>query len=445
LHLAIEDAVYVRAAASKVFDSIAPSDRVAIYTTSGQFSQEFTGDHELLTKSLNQIIARPIGDTGFRDCPDISYYQADQIVNRNDHQSLAVATEDTIQCAFNGDETKGAMALSIANAAALRALSAGDTVSNYTYRHMEDTLRRLGAMPGQRKLVLISPGFIISTLFSDRVDMIDRANRAGIVIDTVDARGLYTPDVAGDIANPPRDSFRTAGYKTSYRVQAQSAQREILDDLAIGTGGTFYHNRNDLDVALREAVAAPVASYLLGFSPQNLKLNGSFHTLKVNLTSKQKYTVQARRGYYAPRTLKNPEETAKQEIQEAVFSQEEIHDLPLDLQTQFFRKDPTQARLSVLAHLDLKSIKFRKVDGRNHDDVTLATVVFDENGNYITGGEKILEMKLLDSTLERLDRSGITVKSSFDVKPGSYLVRLVVRDKEGELMAARNGAVVIPY
>jgi hypothetical protein len=53
-------------------------------------------------------------------------------------------------------------------------------------------------------------------------------------------------------------------------------------------------------------------------------------------------------------------------------------------------------------------------------------------------------MKLRDSTLDRLDRSGITVKSSFDVKPGSYLVRLVVRDKEGEMMAARNGAVVIP-
>jgi len=167
--------------------------------------------------------------------------------------------------------------------------------------------------------------------------------------------------------------------------------------------------------------------------------------LKVSLAGKQKFTVQARRGYYAPRTAKTPEDTAKAEIQEAVFSQDEIRDLPLDMQTQFFRKDAAQARLSVLAHVDLKSVKFRKVDGRNHDDLTLATVIFDENGNYITGGEKILEMKLLDSTLERLDRSGITVKSSFDVKPGTYLVRLVVRDKEGEMMAARNGAVVIPY
>jgi hypothetical protein len=234
-------------------------------------------------------------------------------------------------------------------------------------------------------------------------------------------------------------------HRTSFRVQTQFAQSEILGDLALGTGGIFYHNRNDLGVALREAFAAPVASYLLGFSPQNLKLNGSFHSLKVTLAGKQKFSVQARRGYYAPRTLKDPEETAKEEIQEAVFSQEEIRDLPLDIQTQFFRKDQAQVRLSVLAHLDLKSVKFRKVDGRNRDNVTLATVIFDENGNFIIGGEKILEMRLLDSTLERLDRSGITVKSSFDVKPGTYLVRLVVRDKEGELMAARNGAVVIPY
>jgi len=445
LNLTMEDAVNVRVAAGKVFDSMSATDRVAIYTTSGQFSQEFTSDHELLKKSLDQISSRPLNGSFIHDCPEISYYQADLIVNKNDPQALDLGAEDAVQCAFSGDETKVAQARSMASATAVRVLASGDSLSEYTYRHMEDALRRLTAMPGQRKLVFISPGFILSSLLTERVDIIDRANRAGVVIDTLDARGLYTPNVAGDIADPPADSFRTAGYKASFRVQTQLAQSEILGDLALGTGGTFYHNRNDLDVALREAVAAPAASYLLGFSPQNLKLNGSFHSLKVSLAGKQKFSVQARRGYYAPRTLKDPEETAKQEIQEAVFSQEEIRDLPLDIQTKFFRKDQTQVSLSVLAHLDLKAVKFRKVDGRNHDNVTLATVIFDENGNYVTGGEKILEMKLLDATLARLDRSGITVKSSFDVKPGTYLVRLVVRDKEGELMAARNGAVVIPY
>ena len=444
LHLSTEDAVNDRAAASKIFDSMAPSDRVGIYTTSGQFAQEFTSDHEVLKKALNQIIARPLFDSAIHDCPDLSYFQADLIANKQDTQALAVAAEDTVQCAFGGDETQLAAARAMATVAAQRTVNSGDATSDYTYRHMEDNLRRLSGMPGQRKLVFISPGFILSTLLLERVDIIDRANRAGIVIDTLDARGLYTPDLGGDIASPSVDTYRTAGFKASYRGQAQFAQEEILDDLAAGTGGTFYHNRNDIDVALREAVAAPVASYLLGFSPQNLKLNGSFHTLKVSLANKQKFSIQARRGYYAPHTAKDPAQTAKEEIQEAVFSQEEIRDLPVDLQTQFFRKDQSQVRLSVLAHVDLKSVKFRKVEGRNDDDLTLATVIFDENGNYVTGGEKILEMKLLDSTLDRLDRSGITVKSSFDVKPGNYLVRLVVRDKEGEMMAARNGAVVIP-
>ena len=444
VHLAMGDAMTVRAAATKIFDALAPSDRVAIYTTSGQVSQEFTSDRELLKSAVNKVLPKPLAGTGFQECPDVSYYQADMMVNQNDQQALQVAVQDTIQCAFGGDQTQASAASTMAQATANRVLIESDNASEFTYRHMEDALRRLAAMPGQRKLVFISPGFILSQLFSERVDIIDRSNRAGVVIDTVDARGLYTPD-QGDIASAQTQSPLTTGLKSSYGLAAQFAQSGILDDLAAGTGGTHYKNRNDLDVAMREAMAAPATSYLLGFSPQNLKLNGSFHTLKVSLAGKQKYSLQARRGFYAPRTLKNPEETAKQEISEAVFSQEEIRDLGVDLQTQFFRKDPAQVRLSVLAHVDLKSLKFRKADGRNHDNLTLATVIFDENGNYVVGGEKILEMKLQDSTLQRLDRSGITVKSSFDVKPGTYLVRLVVRDKEGEQMAARNGAVVIPY
>ena len=446
LHIAMEDALNVRTAAVKILDSMGPTDRVGIYTSSGQVTQEFTGDHELLRRALTSISPRPVNSTaGFHECPEITYYQADLIENRNDQQALGVAVEDTLQCAFSGDESKRALAVSLAQSAAARVLAGGDSASDFAFQHLYDSLRRLSSMPGQRKMVFISPGFILSTLLSERSEVIDRSTRAGVVIDTLDARGLYSPDVGGDIADPPADSYKTTGYKASFRVYAQSAQSEILADFANGTGGTYYHNRNDLDVALRESIAAPSTSYVLGFSPQNLKLNGSFHTLKVTLTGKQKFTVQARRGYYSPHTRKTPEETAKEEIQEAVFSQEEVRDLPVDLQTQFFRRDSTAARLSVLAHVDLKGLKFRKVADRNHEDLTLATAIFDENGNFVAGGQKILEMKLRDATLERMGRSGISVKSSFEVKPGNYLVRLVVRDREGELMAARNGAVVIPY
>ncbi len=445
VHLSMSDAVFVRDSATRFFGALAASDRVSLNTTSGQLTQDFTDDHEKLAKALFGILPHPLAGRGFHDCPDVSYYQADLIVNKSDQQALAVATEEAIQCAFNGDETMRVPAQSLAQAAADRAVVQGDNETQYAYRHLQDVVRHLANMPGQRVLVLVSPGFIPSTMQSEASEMVDRATRANIVINTIDARGLYAPDVMGDIADPSVDTIRTTGYKATYRVAAQFAQQDVLAQLADGTGGKFFHNRNDVDEAMREAGAAPAFSYLLGFSPQNLKIDGRFHTLKVALANKEKFDIQARHGYFAPKTLNDPAEATKLEIQEALFSQEEIRDLPVDLQTQFFKKDEAQARLAVLTHFDVKGIHFRKLLGRNNDQLTIVTGIFDENGNFVTGLSKTVDMNLLDSTYSRLSNSGFTVKTSFDVKPGTYLVRLVVRDAVGEQMAARNGAVVIPY
>jgi VWFA-related protein len=442
-HLTMQDALFVRTSAGRFFDSLAPSDRVGIYSTSGQFTQEFTDDHELLRKSLLKII--PHSPTaGIHDCPDISYYQADLIQNKNDPQALAVATEDAVQCAFNGDERQITAARAMAQGMAGAVVGREDSSTEYALKHMEDVMRRLGSMPGQRIMVFLSPGFITSTLHLEFSDLVDRATKANIVINTIDARGLYTPDM-GDIADPSTTgSYRTSGYRATYAVAAQLAQEDVLAELADGTGGTFFHNRNDVDEGLREAGAAPAMTYLLGFSPQNMKLDGSLHTLKVSFVKKTNYKIQARHGYFAPRHVVDPAEEAKQEIQEALFSQDEIRDLPVDLHTQFFKTDNYQAKLAVLTHVDIKGVHFRKADGRTRDDLTVATAIFDENGNYVTGGEKIVQMKLLDPTYDRLVLSGLNLKTSFDVKPGTYLVRQVVRDSEGSQLAARNGAVVIP-
>jgi len=440
----MQDAVFVRDSATRFFGALAPSDRVALYTTSGQLTQDFTDDHSVLEKALLGIIPRPLTHHASNDCPDMTYYEADLISNKNDTQALAVAAEETLQCAFNGDARMQQAAVAQAQMVALRAVSEGDNETQYAYRHLDAIVRRMTSLPGQRILVLVSPGFILSTLQYEASEMVDRATRANIVINTIDARGLYAPDVMGDIAEPPRDTVRTAGYKSLYRVSAQSAQDIVMAELADGTGGTFYHNRNDVDEAMREAGAAPEVSYVLGFSPQNLKFDGRFHTLKVGLTTKEKFSVQARHGYFAPRSASDPAEVTKEEIQEALFSQEEIHNIPIDLQTQYFKKDEAAARLAVLTRLDVKSVRFRKASGRNNDQLTIVTGIFDENGQFVTGMQKIIDMKLLDTTYERLSRSGLTVKSSFEVKPGTYLVRLVVRDAEGAQMAARNGAVVIP-
>ena len=82
VHLSMEDAAFVRDSATRFFGAMAPSDRLSIDTTSGQFAQEFTDDREALKKALLRIIPRPVMGGGFHDCPDVSYYQADLIVNK---------------------------------------------------------------------------------------------------------------------------------------------------------------------------------------------------------------------------------------------------------------------------------------------------------------------------------------------------------------------------
>jgi hypothetical protein len=214
--------------------------------------------------------------------------------------------------------------------------------------------------------------------------------------------------------------------------------------LADGTGGTFFHNSNDLFEGFTRVAAPPEYSYVLAFTPQNLKPDGSFHALQVKLNSPLKVNLQARRGYYAPKHLDDPAEEAKQEIEDAVFSQDESHGIPVELRTQFYKSSDADARLSVVARVDVKHIRFRKVDGRNRNDLTVVSALFDRNGNYLKGEEKILQMSLKDETLENKLGSGVTVKSSFDVKPGTYRVRLIVRDAEGQSMTAESSAVEIP-
>src|SRR5712692_9867306 len=96
VHLSMSDAVFVRDSASRFFESLAASDRVSLNTTSGQLTQEFTDDHDKLAKALLGIVPHPLTSQNFHDCPDVSYYQADLIVNKSDLQAVGVATEEAL-------------------------------------------------------------------------------------------------------------------------------------------------------------------------------------------------------------------------------------------------------------------------------------------------------------------------------------------------------------
>jgi VWFA-related protein len=444
LNMSAGDLIRVEQAVTKHWaEHLHENDRAAIFTTSGHNNLDFTADRSKLQDTLMRIHPSPMFAVPANQCPDLTYYMADQIQNKNDQTLLQAEINETIACAHLDPQmiqTAQQMVLS----AAARTLSMSEQGTRVALATIKDTVRRMGAMPGQRAVVIVSPGFLtVNPEFNPiKADITDRAARENVVISAIDARGLYT--------DPSLDASRQGAYTTQAQIvvsqylrQSASLEADVLAELADATGGTLVQNTNDLLAGLNRVAAAPEYIYVLAFSPQNLKSDGSFHKLKVSLVNDRGLAVQARRGYFAPKRGDSAEDLAKTEIEDAVFSREELHDLPVDLHTQFFKPDPADAKLTVLARVDLKHLRFRKADGRNENNLTIVSVLFDRDGKYVTGEKKTIQMKLKDTTLERLN-SGITVRSNFDVKPGAYMVRLVVRDTEGQMMAAANGAVDIP-
>lgn len=442
IHMAFGDLALVREAASKNLETLRPTDRAAIFTISGQHDVDFTDDRTKLQEGLRRLTPRPYASNRLNDCPKMTYYIADLIQNKDDWQALQAVTLDVLACQFDNDQRFLNQAKAVAQQAAAQGIANGDADTHLALTSIRDVVRRVSGVPGQRCIVLVSPGFITPDQQYDVDEIIDRATRANITISALDARGLYVVMPGGDISNPGPSNPTTGGLEGLYEMASASADADVMALLADATGGAFFQNNNDLAEGFRRVASTPEYYYVLAFSPQNLKLNGRFHKLKVTLTTQAKYSIQARRGYFAPKQATQPEQEAKQEIEDALFSQEEMHDLPIDLHTQFFKPSDSEAKLTVLAHVDVKQLHFRKADGRNNSNLTIVSGIFDRNGTLVVGIEKILQMRLKDDTLAKMAQ-GLSVKSNFDVKPGSYLVRLVVRDAEGQI-AAENGAIQIP-
>jgi hypothetical protein len=263
-----------------------------------------------------------------------------------------------------------------------------------------------------------------------------QAIHAKVLISAIDARGVWT--------NPGFDACRQSASQDLIRFRDLEgmANGDELIALAEDTGGALNAN-NDFFGGIEKAAATPDFLYILGFVPQDLKFDGSFHALKVTAGGGEKYSLQARRGYWAPKQAEDEAAVSKQEIQDAVFSRDEIHSLPVEMHTQL-TKVGEQVKLNVLTSVDLKSIRLRKADGRNRNDVTIVAALFDSNGNFLVATQKLLQLRLRDETVSKLEEiAPAVINTNFDVKPGAYLLRLVARDAEAQEITAENAAVTV--
>jgi VWFA-related protein len=301
MHLLSADLARTQQAATKILStSLDSGDMAAVASISGSVNSGLTTDRLKLRDAIMKLRPQSLYRSTGSDCPNLDYYHAELIVNEHSIGALQAATEEAFNC--NPGLTMP-FAEALARSAATRAFAIGEQDNQVSLASLREIVHRVAALPGLSTLILVSPGFLTLTAQARNEEsrIIDTAALSSITINALDARGLYTTEL--DASDRGTGSAQATQAKSEYRRSTMSFSENIMAELANGTGGTYFHNSNDLEGGLKRLSSTPEYLYLLEFYPHDPKQNGSYHKLKVKL-SRAGLKVQARRGYVIPKTTK---------------------------------------------------------------------------------------------------------------------------------------------
>jgi VWFA-related protein len=310
-HLNSSDLAITQTAAIKMLDEpLAATDYEAVLSFSG-VNSGITRDRAVLQAAIKKLKVHRTFQHDTRDCPDIDYYAADKILNQHDSTEFTVAVRKAKACypvpgrVPQGDsgaiDDPTSLPERLARSAATQALAVGDEDCRQSLLLIGAVVSAMSKLPGQRTLILVSPGFLSLSpeAMTFKSQLLDRAAGSNVVISALDARGLYVGNADASQGGNTTISD-TFGPTSQDRLAAMEASENVMAELAYGTGGTFFHNNNDLENGLKSLAAAPQYLYLLQVSLKDVKPTGTYHRLEVKV-DQHGLDVQARRGYFAPK------------------------------------------------------------------------------------------------------------------------------------------------
>jgi VWFA-related protein len=309
-HLSATDLLSVKKAATELLDEpLADTDRAVVLSFLG-VNSGMTHDHAALQAAIMKLKAQQVYQHDEHQCPDVDYHSADQIINKHSAVEFGVALEKTASCMRMVDPPPG-LYEQLVKTAGNQSLLDGDQDARATFGYVRDVVHTMSKLPGQRTLILVSPGFlsISDEAMNLESQLFDFAASSKVTISALDARGLSTGvidesmpvtlDIKGEVARSHLESMRES--------------ENVMAELADGTGGTFFHNNNDLEGGLRSLAAGPEYLYLLELSLQDVKPNGTYHSLKVEV-DQSGLKLRARRGYFAPLPPNSKQQNFSQEM-----------------------------------------------------------------------------------------------------------------------------------
>jgi VWFA-related protein len=451
LTIPANEMVTVRQTLSNFVDKqMAEGDLVAIVRSVGGrgLLEQFTADRDLLRRAISTLtptshpfsqfnnpaaerlaaVQTPASDATLAPNTDLNAGGAD----------IESATDDTNQT--------------------MRSLMAIST-SNYVVESLKQ-------LPGRKSMVLISGGLPlfdtrggtitgnVSTFFSQ---LADNAARAGVVINTMDIRGLQSlPGVASFTDTPGRGSLdmRGAGEGRFGQNIDPSIQFNKPTDpmsghlglrtLADLTGGQSILYTNNFESWLEKILKRGAGYYLLAYTPENEIFDGKFRKIQVKV-KRDAAKIYTREGYFAK---EDPAEVAlktkEEEILRAARSPVAKSEIPLSANVLFKLEAANKAALDIHLLIDPKSLVYTQAGENRQNSFDVVGFVFDQYGKNRGGFSETVNANLSPDNYKRVMSAGLSYTASTKLPPGAYQLRIAVRENSTGKLGTLSRYIEIP-
>jgi VWFA-related protein len=453
---------------------MSPRDSVAIVSASGQvgFLGQYSNNKQVLEAAMARLITRPYDARGWgTGSTKMTEYLALQIENsksdtrvmgfyigecmkQNMPPKNSPAYQQIIAALRQTCETE------VKSSARAILMQAGSITAN-TYASLESLMRSSAKNPGRKLAFFVSDGFLMDTgsqgpNLREKLDrIIDAANRAGVVVYTIDARGLSTSQVVDAANSRPLTGSADPAVSTA-QIGEVAATQDAMNAIAEDTGGRALRNQNYFDRWVGHVLDETSNYYLLAWRPDKEEEKApKFRHVKVTVTGRPDLIVRAPHGYVEgplPTTesaavtatekakTKVPK-TPDAELGDALQDYYSYGALPTQLSLTYLNTPQNQTVLTSSMQIANHGLTYGD-DGKQPATIKLAGVILNDKGKVASSFRNQLTVNPVKAG--QSDAGGVIYNHHTPLGPGIYQVRVAVRDDKSGHVGSAMQWVAIP-
>jgi VWFA-related protein len=345
-----------------------------------------------------------------------------------------------------------------------------DILANASLKAANFIIKGMSDLPGRKAVMFLSEGFKLvcgdDAYFNNMMretlrQLVDSANRSGVVVYTMDARGLQPVGLqaADDVNKDPTPATISSGTTMSGDAITEAIEfrrREIretqngLIELAKQAGGFAVYDTNDLSGGIRKALDDQKSYYLIGYQPDASSFDATksrFNRLTVKV-KEPGLKVRYRSGFFGIKDedIKTVASTPQQQVIKALTSPFASAGISLRLTPLYGNDAKAGSFVRSLVHISAKDLTFTdKPDGMHEAVVNIVAYTFGDSGSVADSVGETHTITLTDKLYQRALASGLVYSLNVPIKnAGSYQLRVAVRDGKSEKVGSASQFINVP-